>query len=100
MTGFRTALLLTALWRAGSGVASAGEAAAVPPAPGWIITAECRMIVVSESRMLALLPELLDEARIEAAGQKLEALIAKGEARLAASLLVRTDTISRNDPDA
>lgn len=49
------------------------------------------MIEVSESRMLALLPELLDEARIEAAGKKLETMITKGEARLTASLLVRTE---------
>lgn len=91
MTGFRTALMLMALCRAGSGAARAGEAADGQPALGWLVTAECRMIVVSESRMLALLPELLDEARIEAAGKKLEALIAKGEARLAASLLVRTE---------
>lgn len=53
------------------------------------------MIVVSESRMLALMPELLDDARIEAAGKKLETMIAKGEAKLAANLLVRAESGTR-----
>ena len=94
-SGLRAALILTALGLAGSCHAVAEEATEAPRPPKWIVTAECRMIVVSESRMLALMPELLDDARIEAAGKKLETMIAKGEAKLAANLLVKADAGTR-----
>jgi hypothetical protein len=64
------------------------------PAPpkdraGWNITAECQMVVLPQKLVLALLPDLLDETKFEATYSKLQELIAKGEAELAANLVVR-----------
>lgn len=92
MPGFCPVLFLL-FAAAGSGWAeepAAKQPAAQKPVPEWMVTAECRMIVVKEAAMLALMPELLDDAKIEAASAKLDAMLGKGEAQLAASLLVRT----------
>jgi hypothetical protein len=56
----------------------------------WNVTAECQMIVLPQKVALPLLPELLDEAKIEGAFAKLQELIASGTAQLAANLLLKS----------
>jgi len=57
--------------------------------PQWNITAECQMIIVPQKVALPLLPDLLDESKIESVFSKLQALIGDGEAELAALLVTK-----------
>lgn len=49
----------------------------------WNITAECQMVVVPQKAALPLMPELLDEAKVEGAYEKVQQMIAAGEAEFA-----------------
>jgi hypothetical protein len=64
---------------------------AAEESPGWNITAECQLIVLPQKLALPLLPDLNDEAKIERAFAKLQQLIVKGEAQLAAYLIARSN---------
>ena len=55
----------------------------------WNATAECQMVTLPQPAALALLPELNDDARIENAFARLQAMIEKGEAQLAGNLLAK-----------
>jgi hypothetical protein len=59
-------------------------------APGWNVTAECQMVTLPQKLALALLPDLQDEQKIEAAFARVQELIAKGEAQLVANLIVKS----------
>ena len=65
------------------------EEAAPAKSAKWNLTAECQMIVLPQKLALPLLPELLDETKIDAAFAKLQELIASGTAQLAANLVVK-----------
>lgn len=54
----------------------------------WNITAECQMVVLPQKAALPLLPGLLDESKIEGAYEKVQQMIASGEAELASHLVV------------
>jgi len=54
----------------------------------WKITAECQMVVLPQKAALPLLPGLLDETRIDSAYEKLQQMIAAGEAELASHLVL------------
>jgi hypothetical protein len=69
------------------GAAAQYPATAGSPAPRY--RAECQMIIVPQADALAMLPELQDEARIEAAFERLRGLIGLGGADLAAELVIR-----------
>ena len=56
----------------------------------WNVTAECQMVVLSQKAALALLPDLNNEAKIDAAFAKIQAMIGKGDAQLAANLLAKS----------
>lgn len=53
------------------------------------MTAECQMVTLPQKAALALLPELNDEAKIEAAFAKLQGMIERGEATLVANLVAK-----------
>ena len=46
------------------------------------------MVVLSQKAGLALLPDLLEETKLEAAFLKLQEMIAKGDAQLVSTLVV------------
>ncbi len=71
------------------GLATAHAEQKPKPSP-WIVTIECQMIILHQRAMLALLPDLYDESKIDAASAQLDSMIAKGEAELAANLFLRT----------
>ena len=54
------------------------------------MTVECQMVVLPQKAALPLIPDLLDPAKIDAACARVQDLIAKGEAELAANLVVKT----------
>jgi len=56
----------------------------------WNVTSECQMIVLPQKVALSLLPGLKDEAKSEAGMAKVQDLIAKGEATLAAHLIAKS----------
>lgn len=70
-------------------IANAEEPVNVEPHLRWNATAECQMVTLPQQAALALLPELNDDARIESAFARLQAMIEKGEAQLAANLLAK-----------
>ena len=55
----------------------------------WNVTAECQMVILPQKAALALLPDLNDDAKIESAYARLQTMIEKGEAHLAANLLTK-----------
>jgi hypothetical protein len=68
-----------------------------PPANGepvrssrFNVTGECQMVVLPQRAALALLPDLVDDSKTEEASARLAQMIDKAEARLEASLVVRT----------
>ncbi len=56
----------------------------------WNAVTECQMVVLPQKAALALLPELQDDAKIDAAFAKLQTMIAAGEAQLAANLVAKS----------
>ncbi len=68
----------------------AGAAPLHADEPRWNATAECQMVTLPQKTALALLPELHDEAKIEAAFAKIQESIAKSEAQLVANLIAKT----------
>jgi hypothetical protein len=55
--------------------------------PRWNVTAECQMVVVPQKTALVLLPDLLEQSKIEGAHGKLQQMIAAGEAELASHFI-------------
>ncbi len=55
----------------------------------WNVTAECDMVILPQASALPLLAGLNDEAKIETGWTRLRAMIDRGEATLAASLLAK-----------
>ncbi|MHA3775337.1 hypothetical protein ACXR0O_27760 [Verrucomicrobiota bacterium sgz303538] len=55
------------------------------------VTAECQMVLLSQKAALALLPELLDDDKIEAAFARLQTMIEQGEAHLEANLVATSE---------
>ncbi len=62
----------------------AGASPLCAEAPRWNVTAECDMITLPQKAALALIPELQDETKIEAAFARLQAMIERKEATLVA----------------
>lgn len=58
-------------------------------APGERYRAECRMVIVWQADALTLVPELQEDAKIEAAWTRLEGMLRKGDATLVGDLLAR-----------
>ena len=57
--------------------------------PRWIITAECRMILVPAKGALALIEELSDEATIDATWKRVQERIERGEIESVAAVVAR-----------
>ncbi len=57
--------------------------------PRWNVVAECQMVTLPQKAALALLPELNEDAKIEAAFAKLQAMIERKEATLVAALIAK-----------
>jgi len=55
----------------------------------WMLIGECQMVVLSQKAAWPLIPDLSDDEKIEAAWTKLQQMIERGEATLAANLMVR-----------
>jgi len=55
----------------------------------WSLTAECQMLVVPQKLALTLIPELLDDATFTQAWERLQPLLATGEVKQVAHLIVR-----------
>jgi hypothetical protein len=55
------------------------------PRPKWRVHVELHVVRLGEKKAFGLLPELRDEKKIQGAWQKLEKMIAAGEAKLEAS---------------
>lgn len=66
-----------------------GEDVPAPAVPQWEVIADCQMVLLPQKAALPLIPDLSDDAKIEAAFATLQQMIAKGEATLAANLVVR-----------
>jgi hypothetical protein len=85
---FWSALVVSALAQAQPEPAPAPEPD--PRVNPWKVTVECQMVVLPEKTVLALLPELHDPSKIDAAFAKVQERIAKGGAELAANLIVQS----------
>jgi hypothetical protein len=57
--------------------------------PRWSLTAECQMLVVPSKLALTVVPELLDDATFTQAWERLQPLLATGEVKQVADLIVR-----------
>ena len=96
-------VLILASWLAWpAGAAAADEAAKTDEEKPvhWNVTAECQMVVLPQKAALALLPDLNDDAKIESAYARLQAMIEKGEAQLAANLLTKGASGERSHAEA
>ena len=58
--------------------------------PPFTVTAQCQIVLLPQSAALALLPELADDAKCEAAYARLQTMIHGGDAQLVADLVVKT----------
>jgi hypothetical protein len=58
---------------------------AIPPNPNWRIHVEMHVVTLPEKDATALLPALRDDAKIDGAWAKIEALLAAGKAQLLAT---------------
>jgi len=67
----------------------AGARSDEPPLPKWEVIAECQMVVLPQKAALPLLSDLQEDAKIDAAFAKLQEMIGRGEATLAANLMAR-----------
>ncbi len=74
---------------AASSAQTANAPAAVNDRPLRSYTVECQMVRVPAKAVVTLVPELSDEARVIGAWEKLQAMIARGEATLANLLSAR-----------
>jgi hypothetical protein len=55
----------------------------------WNITGECSMIVLPQKEALVLLPDLLDDRKIEAGFSRLKEMVAQGTAELVSTLILK-----------
>jgi hypothetical protein len=60
-----------------------------PVKPPWEVIAECHMVALPLKAALPLIPDLSDDAKIDAAFARLEQMITRGEATLFATLVAR-----------
>ena len=58
--------------------------------PAFLFTAECQVVTLPQKAALKLLPELVDDSKINSAFDRLQTMIAAGEAELVGNLVVKT----------
>lgn len=68
----------------------AKEAPVFNEGPAFTLTAECQIVTLPQKAALKLLPDLLDEHKINAAYDRLQAMLASGEADLVGNPVVKT----------
>jgi hypothetical protein len=59
--------------------------------PNWNLTVECQMVTLPQALALPLVEELSDDLKIEPAWTRLQRMIAKGEAKLVANLVGKSE---------
>ncbi len=68
----------------------AKEPAVFVEGPAFLLTAECQIVTLPQKAALKLLPDLVDDGKINSAFDRLQTMIAAGEAELAGNLVVKT----------
>jgi hypothetical protein len=66
------------------------EAPVFKEGPAFTLTAECQIVTLPQKAALKLLPDLLDEHKINTAYDRLQAMLAAGEAELVGNPVVKT----------
>src|SRR5687768_10975944 len=61
----------------------------------WVVIGECQMVILPQKEALSLLPDLLDEKKIEAAYAQVQTMIQAGRATQVAKLVARSQESKR-----